>query len=85
MKLTEKEKKKIIEIIEAGKTLPAVYKSKLFDRDDTEFIEATKDYRLNIKVKLEKRILLHKHLPLLFRRYVLLIRIILLKRIGRTC
>ncbi len=38
MKLTEQDKKKIIELIEAGKTLPAVYKSKLFDRDDNEFI-----------------------------------------------
>jgi len=54
VKLTEKEKKKIIEIIEAGKTLPAVYKSKLFDRDDTEFIEATKDYRLVYKGKARK-------------------------------
>ncbi len=54
MKLTEQEKKKIIEMIEAGKTLPAVYKSKLFDRDDTEFIEATKDYRLVYKGKARK-------------------------------
>jgi len=54
VKLTEKEKKKIIELIEAGKTLPAVYKSKLFDRDDTEFIEATKDYRLVYKGKARK-------------------------------
>ena len=54
MKLTEREKKKIIELIEAGKTLPAVYKSKLFDRDDTEFIEATKDYRLVYKGKARK-------------------------------
>lgn len=54
VKLTEQEKKKIIEMIEAGKTLPAVYKSKLFDRDDTEFIEATKDYRLVYKGKARK-------------------------------
>ncbi len=54
MKLTEQEKKKIIKLIEAGKTLPAVYKSKLFDRDDTEFIEATKDYRLVYKGKARK-------------------------------
>jgi len=54
VKLTELEKKKIIELIEAGKTLPAVYKSKLFDRDDTEFIEATKDYRLVYKGKARK-------------------------------
>ena len=54
MKLTEQEKRKIIELIEEGKTLPAVYKSKLFDRDDTEFIEATKDYRLVYKGKARK-------------------------------
>ena len=54
MKLAEHEKKKIIELIEAGKTLPAVYRSKLFDRDDTEFIEATKDYRLVYKGKARK-------------------------------
>ena len=54
VKLTEQEKKKIIELIQAGKTLPAVYKSKLFDRDDTEFIEATKDYRLVYKGKARK-------------------------------
>lgn len=55
MKITEQDKKKIIELIEAGKTLPAVYKSKLFDRDDTEFIEATKDYRLVYKGKAQKK------------------------------
>jgi len=54
VKLTEREKKKIIELLEAGKTLPSVYKSKLFDRDDTEFIEATKDYRLVYKGKTRK-------------------------------
>ncbi len=54
MNLSEQEKKKIIELLEAGKTLPAVYKSKLFDRDDTEFIEATKDYRLVYKGKARK-------------------------------
>jgi len=54
VKLTEQEKKKVIELIEAGKSLPAVYKSKLFDRDDTEFIEATKDYRLVYKGKARK-------------------------------
>jgi len=54
LKLTEQEKKKIIKLIGAGKTLPAFYKSKLFDRDDTEFIEATKDYRLVYKGKARK-------------------------------
>lgn len=54
MKLTDQEKKKIIELIEAGKTLPAIYRSKLFDGDDSEFIEATKDYRLVYKGKTRK-------------------------------
>jgi len=54
VKLNNQEKKKIIELIEAGKTIPAVYKSKLFNRNDTEFIEATKDYRLVYKGKARK-------------------------------
>lgn len=54
MKLTDQDKKKIIELIESGKKLPAVYKSKLFDSDHTEFIEATKDYRLVYKGKARK-------------------------------
>lgn len=54
MSLTRQEKDKIIELINAGKPLPAVYKSKLFQKDDTEFIEATKDYRLVYKGKARK-------------------------------
>ncbi len=54
MKLTERERVKIIELIKEGKPLPTVYKSKLFDRDDTEFIEATKDYKLAYKGKTRK-------------------------------
>lgn len=54
MKLSESEKQKIIELIQAGKTIPAVYKSKLFDSDGSEFIEATKDYRLVYKGKTRK-------------------------------
>lgn len=54
VKLTKQEKKKIIELIEAGKSLPAFYKSKLFDLDNTEFIEATKDYKLVYKGKARK-------------------------------
>jgi hypothetical protein len=53
-KLTKQEKEKIIELINAGKPLPAVYKSKLFQKDDTEFIEATKDYKLVYKGKARK-------------------------------
>lgn len=51
MKLTEQEKEKIIELIQAGKPLPAIYKNKLFDSGETEFIEATKDYKVVYKGK----------------------------------
>jgi DNA modification methylase len=54
MKLTEQEKKKIIELIEAGKSLPISYKAKLFDAGDAEYIEATKDYKLLYKGKTRK-------------------------------
>ncbi len=54
MKLTGHEKQKIIEMIQAGKALPAIYKSKLFDSEDSEFIEATKDYKLVYKGKARK-------------------------------
>jgi len=54
LKLTEQEKQKIIELIQAGKSIPAIYKSKLFDSGDSEFIEATKDYRLVYKGKARK-------------------------------
>jgi site-specific DNA-methyltransferase (adenine-specific)/adenine-specific DNA-methyltransferase len=54
LKLSESEKRKIIELIQAGKTIPAIYKSKLFDSDDSEFIEATKDYRLVYRGKARK-------------------------------
>lgn len=54
MKLTEQEKKKIIDLIEAGKPLPSVYKSKLFDYDQSEFVEATKDYKIVYKGKARK-------------------------------
>ena len=54
MKLTDSEKQKIIEMIQAGKALPTIYKSKLFDSEDSEFIEATKDYKLVYKGKARK-------------------------------
>lgn len=54
MRLTEQEKQKIIELIQAGKPLPVIYKAKLFDSGETEFIEATKDYKLVYKGKARK-------------------------------
>lgn len=52
--MNKNDKKKIIELIEAGKPIPSIYKSKLFTTDDTEFIEATKDYKLVYKGKARK-------------------------------
>jgi site-specific DNA-methyltransferase (adenine-specific)/adenine-specific DNA-methyltransferase len=46
MWLTDNEKKKVIELIEAGRSLPAVYKERLFSPDDATFVQATKEYRL---------------------------------------
>ncbi len=54
MKLTEQEKKKIIELIEAGRPVPVIYKAKLFDSGDAEYIEATKDYKITYKGKARK-------------------------------
>lgn len=45
-RLTEAEKKRLIDLIEKGKPLPAVYKSRLFAPEDETFIQATKEYRL---------------------------------------
>jgi site-specific DNA-methyltransferase (adenine-specific)/adenine-specific DNA-methyltransferase len=54
VKLNEQEKKKIIELIEAGKPLPVIYKPKLFDSGDAEYVEATKDYKIAYKGKARK-------------------------------
>ena len=39
MKLTEREKQKVVELIQEGKPITVIYKSKHFDSEDTEFIE----------------------------------------------
>ncbi len=44
--LTDIEKRNLIDLIERGKTLPSVYKGKLFAPEDGTFIQATKEYRL---------------------------------------
>lgn len=54
MKLTEQEKQKIIELIKEGKSIPSIYKNKLFNEQDVEYIEATKDYKLVYKGKARK-------------------------------
>ncbi len=45
-RLTDLEKRKLIDLIEKGEPLPPLYKSKLFASDDGTFIQATKEYRL---------------------------------------
>jgi DNA modification methylase len=46
MRLTDSEKKKLIDLIEAGQPLPAIYRDRLFSPDDATFVQATKEYRL---------------------------------------
>lgn len=52
--LTEKERQKIIQLIQEGKPIPSIYKNKLFNEQDVEYIEATKDYKLVYKGKARK-------------------------------
>jgi DNA modification methylase len=44
--LREQEKKQLIDLIEAGKPLPPVWKARLFPSDEAEYVEATKVYQL---------------------------------------
>lgn len=46
LRLTETEKKKLVDLIQAGKPLPSIYKSRLFAPEDATFVQATKEYRL---------------------------------------
>lgn len=54
MNLTDKDKLIIKQCLDEGKPIPSIYKQKLFDTDDTEFVEATKDYKLMYKGKTRK-------------------------------
>jgi site-specific DNA-methyltransferase (adenine-specific)/adenine-specific DNA-methyltransferase len=45
------DRKRIIELLEAGKPIPEIYKSKLFPSGDKEYIEVTKEYQLVYKGK----------------------------------
>lgn len=54
MNLTEKDKEIITKCLQEGKPVPSIYKSKLFNTEDTEFVEATKDYKLVYKGKARK-------------------------------
>jgi len=44
--LNEQEKQQLIDLIQAGKPLPPIWKARMFASDDTEFVEATKVYQL---------------------------------------
>ena len=46
MRLTDSEKKKLIDLIEAGQPLPVIYRDRLFSPDEATFVQATKEYRL---------------------------------------
>ncbi len=54
MNLTEKDKETIKKCLEEGSPIPSIYKQKLFNTQDTEFVEATKDYKLIYKGKARK-------------------------------
>ena len=45
-RLTDTDKKRLVDLIQNGKPLPSIYKNKLFAPDDGTFIQATKEYRL---------------------------------------
>jgi site-specific DNA-methyltransferase (adenine-specific)/adenine-specific DNA-methyltransferase len=53
-KLTAKDKKKIIDLLQQGKPLPEIYKPRLFPSGDKEYIELTKEYQLVYKGKKRK-------------------------------
>lgn len=54
MKLTDKDKEIIKKCLDEGKPIPSIYKQKLFNSDDTEYVESTKDYKLVYKGKARK-------------------------------
>lgn len=52
--LSEKEKEFIIELIQCGKPIPSIYLHKLFQTEESQFLEVTKDYKLYYKDKARK-------------------------------
>jgi len=58
VKLSKAEKERVIGLIQEGKQLPLKYRSALFAGNDTEYVEATKDYRLVYKGKMTKEAVL---------------------------
>ncbi len=53
-RLTDKDIEKIIGLLQQGKPIPEIYKSKLFSSGDKEYIELTKEYQLVYKGKKRK-------------------------------
>lgn len=53
-RLTDKDIEKIIGLLQQGKPIPEIYKSKLFSSGDKEYIELTKEYQLVYKGKNRK-------------------------------
>lgn len=53
-KLTNKDKEKLIEFLQNGKSIPEIYKSKIFSSEDKEYIELTKEYQIIYKGKKRK-------------------------------
>ena len=54
MAISDYDRQKIIELIQEGKSLPEIYKSRLFPADDREYIELTKVYQLVYQGKKRK-------------------------------
>ncbi|MDO8558057.1 MAG: site-specific DNA-methyltransferase [bacterium] len=50
-KLLDKDREKIIKTLTEGKDLPTSYQAKLFESDEVDYVEATKDYKLVYKGK----------------------------------
>ena len=54
MAISDYDRQKIIALIQEGKSLPEIYKSKLFPADDREYVELTKVYQLVYQGKKRK-------------------------------
>ena len=52
--LNEKDRENIIKLLQDGKPLPEIYKSRLFPAEDKEYIELTKVYQLVYQGKKRK-------------------------------
>lgn len=67
MNLTDKDIEIIKKCLDDGKPIPSIYKQKLFSTD-TEFVEATKDYKLVYKGKARKEDIIANTPPAPFQK-----------------